>query len=90
MSGIILAPYIPASLQECLWAGAVKVKFKKVDGTERVMICTLKRDLIPEDQLPKGDSPKKSNDDVLPVFDIENNGWRSFRKDSVVTYQVWQ
>ncbi len=77
-------------IQTRLWNGAVKVKFKKVDGTERNMICTLARSLIPEDQLPKGNSLKKNSDDVLRVFDIENNGWRSFRKDSVISHEVWQ
>lgn len=82
--------YVPASLLECLWAGATKVKFKKTDGTERDMICTLKRDLIPEDQAPKGTGTAAKNENVIAVFDVENNGWRSFRKDSVITYQIWK
>jgi hypothetical protein len=32
--------------------------------------------------MPKGSGNAK-NDAVLPVFDMENNSWRSFRWDSV-------
>ena len=31
---------------------------------------------------------KKENLDVLSVWDLDNNGWRSFRLDSVTDYQV--
>ena len=57
------------------------VTFAKKDGTLRQMRCTLK-----ENNLPIFDETKltrKENDEVLPVWDIDNGGWRSFRMDSI-------
>lgn len=62
------------------------VTFTKVDGTERVMNCTLNPDKIPALLTEEGSSPKKphaENANVLAVYDLDNNGWRSFRVDSV-------
>jgi hypothetical protein len=56
--------------------------FTKKDGTERVLKSTLNTSIIPEEFAPK-DVQKNKTDEVLSVFDIENNGWRSFRWDSV-------
>jgi hypothetical protein len=46
------------------------------------LICTLSEDKIPQDKKPKNSGITK-NDAVLPVFDMENNSWRSFRWDSI-------
>jgi len=62
--------------------GIMNVVFTKADGSERKLICTLSEDRIPVDKKPKGTGTAK-NDAVLPVFDMENNSWRSFRWDSV-------
>jgi len=62
--------------------GIMNIVFTKTDGTERKLICTLSEDKIPADKKPKGTGTAK-NDTVLPVFDMENNSWRSFRWDSV-------
>ena len=56
--------------------------FKKSDGTERKLICTLQENVIPKTDSEKS-KKKVLNPEVLPVFDLENNGWRSFRWDSV-------
>ena len=60
----------------------VELTFTKKDGTERIMKCTLMESKIPSEKIPKG-TEKAKNDEVLPVFDIENDGWRSFRWDSI-------
>ena len=62
--------------------GILNVIFTKTDGTERKLVCTLSEDKIPEDKRPKG-TGKTNHDVALPVFDMENNAWRSFRWDSV-------
>ena len=62
--------------------GIMNVVFTKADGTERKLICTLSEDRIPADKMPKG-TGKTKTDVALPVFDMENNAWRSFRWDSV-------
>lgn len=60
----------------------VEITFVKADGTSRKMKATLLETKIPSEKLPKGNT-KSQNDEVLPVFDVENDGWRSFRWDSV-------
>jgi len=57
----------------------MEVTFTKKDGTERVMLCTLQEEYLPE---TVGDVRKKS-EDSLAVYDLENEGWRSFRWDSI-------
>lgn len=74
-------------LKKCLSKGIVQVVFIKKDGSERIMNCTLLEQQISKDQLPKN-TGKKQNDDVIAVFDIDNNGWRSFRFDSVKSIRV--
>lgn len=61
----------------------ITVTFLKKDGSERKMICTLSENKIPNDKAPKG-VEKTKNEEVVPVFDIENQGWRSFRWDSII------
>jgi hypothetical protein len=67
------------------------VNFTKKDGTERVMKCTLKEDMIPQEMKPKKTEKVVSEDSVavarpkesISVFDVDVVGWRSFRFDSV-------
>ena len=68
--------------------GPVTVTFTKKDGTERVMKCTTSESLVPpvpvlteEVSVPKKE--KKKNEDVMSVFDLEVQEWRSFRWDSI-------
>ena len=63
----------------------VTVTFTKKDGTERVMQATLKEDLLPEVQADFGsDTPTRSKSkDTISVWDVESQGWRSFRWDSI-------
>ena len=60
----------------------VTVFFEKKDGSMREMHCTLIENKIPNEKKPLG-SGKSKNDEVLPVFDVEKQEWRSFRFDSV-------
>lgn len=63
-----------------------KISFTKLDGTVRVMKCTLKEGLLPivsdevTTDIPK--PKKKTSSEVIVVFDLEKKGWRSFRVDS--------
>jgi len=65
--------------------GVVTVVFEKRDGTERTLKGTLLAEYLP--QVPVGEqeeiSDARQNDNTLAVWDTENNGWRSFRLDSV-------
>ena len=72
-------------LSKCI----AKITFNKTDGFLREMYCTLMSDYMPApeplDESPK--IPRKENDNVLAVWDIDNNGWRSFRLDSIVNIE---
>lgn len=57
------------------------VTFVKKDGTLRQMRCTLKDNHLPV--FEDNQSTRKENDEVLPVWDVDNGGWRSFRMDSI-------
>jgi len=69
-------------LLSLLRSEVVDIIFTKKDGSERIMKCTLLESKIPSEKMPKG-TEKAKNDEVVPVFDIENDGWRSFRWDSI-------
>ena len=69
-------------LNEHLHYGEVTVVFKKKDGEERTMKCTLNSELVPQTE-KKTERVKEVNEDVCPVYDIEKQGWRSFRYDSI-------
>ena len=70
-----------------LRAGPVTVTFTKKDGTERKMKCTTDTTLImfkdPTIVESKSTTTRKVNEDIMPVFDLENAAWKSFRWDSV-------
>ena len=63
--------------------GVRTVTFTKADGTERVMKCTLADSYLPDQLDVEEYISRKKNDDVCAVWDIEANGWRSFRIDSI-------
>jgi hypothetical protein len=65
-----------------LSAGKCKLVFNKVDGTPREMTCTLYSEFIPESMQPSSDSKVKFNPDIIRVFDLDKEGWRSFRVEN--------
>lgn len=67
-------------LNGLLHEGEVNVTFEKKDGTLREMKCTLKDVPLFE---KKTDVVRKKNDEVVAVFDIDLQEWRSFRLDSI-------
>ena len=64
-----------------------EIIFQKKDGTPRVMKCTLNSQLVPNGV--KSDVYKsllrslKEENNVIPVWDMQKNSWRSFRSNSV-------
>lgn len=74
--------FYPETLESLLKEFNLLITFTKVDGTERKMLCTLKESSIPE-KSEVASRKITTNPDVLRVWDIENNGWRSFRAASV-------
>lgn len=74
------------TLYMALHEGKVLLSFKKKDGEVREMLCTLKEDLLPKKESEAKE--KKKNPDVLAVWDCEKEGWRSFRYDSLITWEI--
>ena len=77
-----------AWLKNTMRLSVVKVTFTKKDGTERVMNCTLDESIIPAvvaKVVVEGANTvvRAVNDDVVPVYDVDAKGWRSFRWDSI-------
>lgn len=75
-------------IEDTLRANVAEVRFTKSDGTERIMKCTLREDLVVP-YTKKTDRVKEANQDIVPVFDVEKNEWRSFRVDSVMSVSIW-
>jgi hypothetical protein len=73
--------------------GPVTVTFVKKDGSERVMECTTNTSLVPQVlhetntdnpvDFPAPKKERKVNEDIMPVYDLESQAWKSFRWDSI-------
>lgn len=69
----------------------LEVYFTKVDGSERLMRCTLKEDLLPDSYKEEKDQETdfhQKNQDVVACWDVQKGGWRSFRIDSIKYIQI--
>lgn len=67
---------------------AVELEFEKSDGTLRKMKATLNPALITTTYEKKTERTKESTYPVQPVFDVEAQGWRSFRWDRLLRVGV--
>lgn len=88
-------------LTNSLYEGYVRVTFTKKDGSERVMVCTKQLGLIPEEKHPKPKSQESvihedfeiedsspRDPQLITVFDVEKQDWRSFRYTTVKNVEV--
>lgn len=81
-------------IAQVLSMGIARVVFTKVNGSERIMNCTIAPHLIPEDKRPShlGQSGEMLTEvpvsDQLRVFDTDLNDWRSFRVSTVKEFTV--
>jgi hypothetical protein len=68
----------------------VSVTFTKVNGEERVMRCTLQTDHVPNASSQNGELvvEGKSTSNNVSVWDVDANGWRSFRIASVKNISI--
>jgi hypothetical protein len=71
-------------LIDMLRSNIVTVTFTKVNGDERVMTCTLLSEHIPNAPTTNGEVVlKETTNSTVSVWDINANGWRSFRVENV-------
>jgi hypothetical protein len=78
-------------LMETLRKEVAVVTFKKLNGDERVMPCTLIADFLPPAKKDDAITQKKVreiSDKVCAVWAIEAKGFRSFRYDRVTNVEV--
>lgn len=77
------------NLIDMLRNNVVTVTFTKVDGTERVMKCTLMSEYVPNAPTNNGQMLlQESAAKTVSVWDTEANGWRSFKVDNVKSISV--
>lgn len=73
-------------LNELLKKGEVKFTYKKKNGETREALGTKNFTIIEEkygeDMLPKGGN--NYSDEVIRYFDMNSEGWRSFRKENFI------
>lgn len=75
-------------LVEQLKTGVYNVKFTKVDGTERVMPCTLVESYLPPAKAEDPMSLKRVREispEVMSVWCTDVGAWRSFRVANVLS-----
>lgn len=79
--------YERESIVSDLRKNVLEVTFTKVNGDQRVMRCTLDPRYMPpkmeSENVQEANKYNRENPDVIAVWDIQNNGWRSFRVDSI-------
>jgi len=65
-----------------------RVIFKKVDGDERDMQCTLQENILPEKYQVRSDDKTKGqpNEAIIRAWDINKEAFRSFRVENVVSF----
>lgn len=82
----VVSSYTKDELKALLREKILTVTFTKKSGVDRVMSCTLKPDLLPQRDIGNilvEETNKKENDEVIAVWDVQYQGWRSFRVFSI-------
>ena len=83
-------PMLHKWLKDILTVTEATITFTKVDGSERVMKCTLEASKLPVVELKEDAKPRKQSDSTkaLRVFDLEKNEWRSFTIKNIKRIQL--
>lgn len=72
------------SIEGLLKVGYGRFTFQKVDGSIRIMRCTLKPDIIPETKTTTLKNSSKPG--LLVVYDVEAEGWRTVKYEKVINW----
>ena len=78
-----MSTVIVEALVKNLSEGSVSFQYRKSNGDIRPATGTIKLDLIPEDARPGAEV--KTDGPSVPYYDLDSKGWRSFRRDAIVT-----
>lgn len=78
------------NISEALLTGAVDIEFTKANGDVRYMKCTRCLNLIPSEYHPivkeSTDTVDDDDPDLVKVFDLDINEWRSFRESRLISW----
>lgn len=85
-----LMQFVRASYLMWLSQADLRLVFHKADGTERVMNCTLRAEVLPPVETYK--EPELNNGQSILVWDLDKNDWRRFIPNRVMDVEIikWQ
>lgn len=78
--------YTKEGIRAHLLENVAVVSFKKINGDDRQMRCTLRHDYLPPMKAAEPGGARQTRpewDDLLSVWDVDLNAWRSFVVDNV-------
>ena len=75
-------------LRRLLESHDCEVTFTKVDGTTRVMPCTLRADQLPAKPLTENSKSRTINHNSISVWCLDKREWRAFRTENVTCIKV--
>lgn len=70
----------PEKLLDILRTDTMEIIFTKKDGSLRTMFCTLNEAYLPETNSTHEPKPYTG---LITVWDLENEGWRSFNYEAI-------
>jgi hypothetical protein len=73
-------------IRKLLKTNLVTVIFTKKDGTKREMHCTTISEYLP--QIARSITNMPPKEDIVTAWDLEQNAWRSFMFDSIVSIET--
>lgn len=73
-------------IRSLLQSYVLSITFDKIDGTSRTMTCTLDKSRLPAIEAAKIE-PNETGDHIR-VWDLDNNGWRSFIATRVKSVRI--
>ena len=74
------------NLKELLKTNVVQVVFTKVNGDKRTMNCTLIDSYLPQNDWGSKELHESQQDTALAVWDLDADGWRSFRYENIISF----
>ena len=75
-------------LLDLLHTTTAEVTFTKVDGEVRTMPCTLHPDVLPRRELNEYQRTRPYTPEVISVWCVDKNAWRSFRVMNVTDIEI--
>lgn len=83
-----MSTYTKPQLQDLLRSHQCQVTFTKVDGTVRVMPCSLREQDLPVRTITENQRSRPEKEDNLSVWCLDKKEWRSFRVSNVTFIEV--